>query len=350
MIFKELTLTDFRNFPTYTLHLNDKLTVIEGPNSVGKTNLLEALYLMMSAKGIKEEKQEELIRFGQSSTTLAGVLYDPATKRDTQAHMVTVLGDTVDRKYAINRSTKSQFEFIKQMPPAILFTPQRIEFLTQSPARRRKLLDTILSRIDPDYKRALTNYSTGLIKRNKLLERGQVPTLDEELAFWDTFLIEHGGSIQEKRASYVGQLNKYQPFSNFPLTLVYLPNKMTRERLKTSLPLQLRYRNTLIGAQRDDYDVVYAGDEGTPISVLRFGSRSQQRLALLWVNLHELLLHAKRGARPVLLLDDIFSELDEANKEVVLATIQDFQTVMTTNDASLVTHYYPEFSIVQLQK
>ncbi len=348
MIFKELTLTDFRNFPSYSLSLHDSVTVLEGPNSVGKTNLLEALYLTMSGKGIKEEKQEELVRFGQTSSTLVGLLTDQETNHTTQIHVVISLGETVERKYAINKVTKSQNEFIKQMPSAILFTPQRIELITQSPSRRRKVLDGILCRIDDVYRRALSNYTNGLIKRNKLLERGNSATLGQELGFWDSYLVEHGSIVQQKRKEYAEKLNEYQPFPKFPLEMVYLPNELSLEKLQNTVSLQLRYRNTLFGPQRDDFDILFQHPSDAQVSVLRFGSRSQQRLALLWLNLHELLMHVEDGNRPVLLLDDIFSELDEHNKQVVLSTIRDFQTVMTTNDASAVGQYYSDFSLIPL--
>ncbi|MFS8159379.1 MAG: hypothetical protein ACMG6E_04040, partial [Candidatus Roizmanbacteria bacterium] len=214
-------------------------------------------------------------------------------------------------------------------------------------------VDTVISRYDPLYKRHLRAYLTGVSKRNRIIEKAYAyDRVRSQLVFWDTFLMEHADYITKAREEFVEELQMKDCFPKLHFFVEYQPNRFTEKRIKETEVLQVRYRNTIIGPQRDDYDILFVkngGENSEKKSVLKYGSRSQQRLALLWINFFELDKYfSSLEKKPLLLLDDVFSELDEENKKLVLEVISSYQTVITTNDKSVTDYVAGEYGEITL--
>ncbi|KXK08612.1 MAG: DNA replication and repair protein RecF [Microgenomates bacterium OLB22] len=346
MIVTHLALTHFRSFTNFSLTVHPEATFIIGPNAVGKTNILESLMVLFQGAGLKEERSGECLQFGSDQTKVVATLDDEGISSE-MATIWIKKDDLVMKKWFVDRIPRSWAHYRQEAPPLVVFAPQLIEEITRSPSRRRSLLDRILSSHDNTYRKHLTNYSSGLFRRNKLLEKQQLPeaSLRKELEFWDSYIVEHGTYLQDKRREFCNSCNQNisHVFPINPYSIIYHPKRITKEALEATLPEQLRYRTTTIGPQRDDIDIMLEGR-----SVLRFGSRSQQRLALLWINMNEITCYTESTKKPILLLDDLFSELDEHYKELVLQAISGYQTLFTSPDASICDRMHTDFGKVEL--
>lgn len=343
MLLEKLKLTNYRNLNGNDFVFDPLLTFIVGPNSVGKTNLLESIYLLLSGHGIKEDKQEELIGIGQNKTEIHASFSD---KDDMmECRIIIEKGEIITKRYFINKVERRYFEFSKYLPPVVLFAPQLIESLTTQPSRRRSLFDQMLSASDIEYRKRLNNYNSAITKRNKLLERPQpLPTLKEELVFWNNYLSEQADYICNKRQELVDFFNTTKEVGDFIFSIEYIPNSISVSRLEETLDQQLQRKTTHIGPQRDDYRI-YLKD----FDVVTYGSRSQQRLALFWIILNQLNLYKDKIEKsPILLLDDIFSELDEVNGHLVVDVIKDYQTVITTNNISITKDINQKHEVINL--
>ncbi len=349
MQLKRLSLTHYRNIEKKTFYFSPFLTLVVGPNSVGKTNLLESIYLMLSGHGIKEERQEELITIDKPHVIIEGHFSD--SDDVLKSKIIIEKKDSVIKKFFINTIERRYLEFSKYLPPVVLFTPQLIESLTTEPSRRRGLFDNMLAVVDPEYKKRLTNYSSALTKRNKLLERPtQMNILINELSFWNKYLLEQAEYLTNKRDELARYFNEEKDMGDFSFELKYVANPLTLEKLEGTLDEQLRRKTTFFGPQRDDYEIyIDLNNSKGKFNIENYGSRSQQRLGLLWVILNQLRLFKKRLERlPILLLDDIFSELDETNSHLVVNVILRYQTIITTNNIELAEHLKQHKTIITL--
>ena len=350
MQLKRLTVSHYRNLKKHTFYFSPFLTLVVGVNSVGKTNLLEAIYLLLSGHGIKEDKQDELIMTGKKQTIIDGDFVEG----DYIIRVKVVIDNDqfITKKNFVNGVERRYFEFSKYVPPVVLFTPQLIESLTTEPSRRRGLFDQMLCTCDIEYKKRLNNYSSAITKRNKLLERFiSRETLIQELSFWNTYLVEQATYITEKREELATFYNSLRNVGNFTFRMEYVSNPLTLDRLEETLDEQIRRRSTYIGPQRDDYKIFLNlnGKGSQEFDVEIYGSRSQQRLALLWVILSQLQLYKTRLERlPILLLDDIFSELDDINAHLVIDVIKKYQTIITTNNLKIAEDIDQQHIVIKL--
>lgn len=341
----QLTLEHFRSFTSYSLEVHPEATFIIGPNAAGKTNILESLMVLFQGAGLKEERSGECLQFGSDQAKVTATIQDLGINSE-MATIWVKKDELVMKKWFVDHIPRPWATFRQAVPPLVVFAPQLIEEITRSPSRRRSLLDRILSSYDSLYRKHLTNYSSGLFRRNKLLEK-QLPesSLRKELVFWDSYIVEHGSYLQEKRKEFCDacNANTSEVFPVNPYSVLYHPKRISLETLALTLPEQLRYRTTTIGPQRDDIDIMLDGR-----SVLRFGSRSQQRLALLWINMNEISRYSDVTKKPILLLDDLFSELDDHYKELVLQAVSGYQTFFTSPDSSACNYMQGAFSMVEL--
>ena len=352
MLLQSLSLSHFRNFAKVMFEFHPAITFIVGPNSVGKTNTLESIFFIMTGSGIKEEKQEELLQFAEPVTIIKSTCKDG---QDTISFdcILERSESGVVKKYFINQVPKSSYAYNQQTIPVVFFAPQRIEHLTRSPSSRRRLIDSIIGKYDPLYKKHLNSYSTSLTKRNKILERGgsqEYPR--QQLQFWDDYLLQHATYVTAARKTFVEMINTKKMVPSLEFSVAYEPNIFSHDRLAETFEKQIRYRSTVIGPQRDDVDILFKKTEDAQKeqSVLTYGSRSQQRLALLWINFFELDIYKEKLDRnPLLLLDDVFSELDEQNKELLLHVITSYQTIITTNDGTIARHAPEEHGVITLK-
>lgn len=212
--------------------------------------------------------------------------------------------------------------------------------VTGSPDLRRRFLDFVLGGVDREYAHNLVQFDKVRKRRNRLLEQINKGFADEgELGFWDGKLLEHGVVLQDKRKEFFNEISREMDKEG--LELSYLPSGLTAERLMEHRPRELAAQTSLIGPHRDDFSFISADNR----DLSSYGSRGEQRKAVLVLKKAELeFVDHKIGSRPLLLLDDIFSELDEENRNWVLGLLPGGQVIVTTADRTHVPAGLPEVS------
>jgi DNA replication and repair protein RecF len=333
MILKNIKLSYFRNFSEAQFNFYPDLNIILGKNARGKTSLLEAIYTLLSGTGFREVKELELIQFEKEQAILSGIFSDGLNNTHNQIQLLKADNNRTKKNFFINKTKKSVQKFKSTTPQAVLFAPEDIQIITGSPSRRRRYFDEVLSNIDPVYKNKLHNYEEALRKRNKILETFESESkLREELKFWDNFLIEQSNYIVAKRQAYIDFLNEHNHLEAKLFRLLYSSNPFNDIELQKIKERELFLRRTLIGPHKDDYKL-FMKKEDRDQEVDLYGSRSEQRIALFWLKRNELLyFESKSEFRPILLLDDIFSELDDENRVLIMEIIVGYQTIATTTE------------------
>ncbi len=326
MFLRKLNLTNFRNYSGLELDFDQRPTVLVGNNAAGKSNILEAVYLLSTSKSLRVETEDELIKEGQEFTKVEGFL-----ENDGDSELLIIINKPSKevlfrKKVLVNGISRRVVDFIGNLP-AVIFYPSDINLVTGSPSLRRWHLDLSLAQIDPGYKKALTVYEQFLTARNRVLKRireGQARK--DELDFWTDELIKNGRIISEKRLVFFDFIN---PATAGPLgefVFEYKPSKVTAEKLAETNGREVAAAATLIGPHRDDFGIFLEGR-----NVAHFGSRGEQRTATLAFKLAQLEYMAEiLGERPILLLDDVFSELDADHRAHVVEVVSKQQTIIAT--------------------
>ena len=354
---EKLLLKDFRNFENKLIEFSDTVTIIVGDNATGKTNLLEAIYLIATGKSFKAVKEEEMVGYqSEVARVKAKVTLDEEKKLEVVMTRGKVkVGENpekyeiVPRKKVLNNGvSKRLFDFAGNLT-VVLFAPQDLDLVTESPSIRRKYLDSVLSQVDREYRRSLISYEKGVRQRNKLLFRIREEGLPRsQLLFWNTLLIKNGDYIAGKRMDFIEYVNKFPDLTNQNFGLVYGRSAISEERLEKYAREEIYAGKTLVGPHRDDFAFTLERSDRTQKALASFGSRGEQRMGVLWLKLAELAFsEAETGIKPTLLLDDIFSELDHTHRDVVMDVVKNQQTVITTADPHFVEHY-EESSIINL--
>lgn len=320
------------------------MTLIVGDNARGKTSILEAIYLLSRGKGFREDEELELLQIDMPHGHVTGAYVRPDGTRAYEASVTYKrVEERLAKRYFIDASPTTISRYRQLQVPVVLFAAHHLDIITHSPSYRREYLDTTISAVDPLYAKALSEYTTALRKRNVLLEEyTDARVLRGQLDFWDGYLIERAGYITGSRVAYIEGLNVRSECGGKHFRVVYTPNTLTRERLDERYETELAARRTLIGPQKDDYQILFTATPGTdPTSyrnVHKYGSRSQQRLALLWMKFYEIdSMSTRLQRRPTLLLDDIFSEFDHEHKHMLMHLIPQYQSILTTTDEELLT-------------
>ncbi|NTU46207.1 DNA replication/repair protein RecF [Candidatus Roizmanbacteria bacterium] len=334
MLLEHIYLTCFRNFTARDFSIHPKLTIIVGENARGKTNLLEAIFFSMNGIGFREQKEEELVYWEQEKSIVETTWKEEGLPILFQIAL-TKKGDRIEKAFYVNKTGKTHGQYLNFTTKAILFSPEHMDIVLGAPDKRREYLNRVLSLTDPVYKSKLRNYEHALRKRNKLLElHKNEQELRDQLPFWDNYLEEMASYITAKRAEYVAGINTNVSLEDRVLRMEYVKNEMTKERLAKAYDLEIRMRKTSIGPQKDDFQMYLVSDNEKNIHA--YGSRSEQRLSVFWLKLYEIyLIEALFHKKPVLLLDDISSELDTHNKKLVLHLIEKYQTIITTTEVQL---------------
>lgn len=335
---KNLVLSNFRSYKQKKLELSSGTTLIVGPNAIGKTNILEAIFCLAIGKSFRAEEESEVIRNSDSESD--GVAKVWGKVDNDELEIIWDHRERFSKLFRVNGVGKRQVDFLGHLR-AVGFSPTDIEIVTDGPAVRRKYLDGVLSQIDKEYRVAVSVYGKAIRQRNRLLWRireEQVPrsAYGEQLRYWDELLIEKGAIIHKQRKEFLNFLND---FKNKPMPVVvhYDHSVISEERLVKYAREELSAATTLVGPHRDDFAIEVLDKKERRRSMKSFGSRGEQRLAVFTMKIVELeYIFSKTGQRPILLLDDIFSELDDENRELVMETVKKQQTVMTTAEEEVV--------------
>ncbi|MBI3538085.1 MAG: DNA replication/repair protein RecF [Chloroflexi bacterium] len=376
-----LLLTNFRNYSHLELDLARGLTLIQGNNASGKTNLLEAIFYLATGHSPHAHAERELIRWGAASEPIpfAHVETELERKNGTAAKLEIVLvqaneengeakpNSRVTKRIRVNGVPKRALDLLGELT-AVLFLPEDLDLVFGSPGDRRRYLDITLSQIDPRYARALSKYNQVLEQRNSLLRETRERAVKlEEFAVWDNQLIEEGAYIINRRAETIERYNTLVTAIHPRLTnqrehlkLQYQSNVLIEESIPTpqlslteetprvtDLParfarqIELRHSRelsaglTLVGPHRDDVRFLLArnSDENSMDATI-YASRGQGRTVALALKLAEVeLMRAETGEDPVLLLDDVMSELDAPRRAALSqAVIDSPQAIISATD------------------
>lgn len=328
---KSISLQNFRNYSQDEFKFNGDTTVIVGPNTSGKTNLIEAIFLLATGKSFRTDKDIQMINFKQDLARVKGRINE--TSLEVMITNGQLGGQTSQfKKFLVNGVPKRRIDFVENFP-AVLFSPEDLEIIVDSPSLRRKFLDNVLEQVDREYRLALVSYAKGLRQRNALLENTRETGVrnEKQFEYWDNLIIEFGEKITKKREEFIEFVNN-EAKDIFDFAAFYDKSVISKPRLLQYKDAETASGVTLVGPHRDDFSVsMFNNTRKTTHDIKFYGSRGQQRLTILQLKILELLFIEKRlGQRPVLLLDDIFSELDKGHIELILEMIGLQQTIITT--------------------
>jgi len=347
MFLKRIELQNFRNYSSRDFKFTEGLNLITGPNAIGKTNLMEAVYLLACRKSFRARLEEEMIKEDKEIARIKGRISNDVEEKLLEIVLTRgeVGGARVARKrYTVNGVGKRMVDFLENFR-VVYFGPQDLEIVIDSPTIRRDWLDLVLEQSDRSYRRSNLSYRKGLRQRNKLLEQIRDEGKPRStLFFWDKLLIENGNLITQKRQEFIDFLN-HQPERFGQLQVYYDHSLISAQRLAKYAQEEVAAATTLVGPHRDDFQVSLEGR-----NLHSFGSRGEQRTAVFNLKLGELeFLSEKIGQRPTLLLDDIFSELDHERRGHLLGVIPQQQTIMTTADIHLIEkNFLSKIAVIKL--
>lgn len=332
MYIQSLELKNYRNYDRLIIEFSSGTNILYGDNAQGKTNILEAVYLGATTKSHRGSKDKEIIRFGENESHIRIHLM----KQDIGHQIDMHLKKSRTKGVAIDRIPIKRSSDLLGFVPVIFFSPEDLSIIKNGPSERRKFLDIELSQLEKMYLHQLSSYNKVMAQRNNLLkqlvyQRELLDTLDS----WDLQLVKYGSEVIRYRRKFIEDLNeiireihknltgkkekivlKYDYSVNYDEFLTVLQRK--RE-------IDLKYASTGAGPHRDDIEFLVNG-----IDIRRFGSQGQQRTAALSLKLAQIeLVKRQTGETPILLLDDVLSELDSSRKNYLLDSIKDIQTLIT---------------------
>ncbi|MFZ2664394.1 MAG: DNA replication/repair protein RecF [Patescibacteria group bacterium] len=330
-----LKLTNYRNHSNMTIDFDEKLTLISGPNGSGKSNILEAIHMLSTGRSHRSRYDKDLIQYNKPFCIVNAKIETKDEKFDMELQIIRneKFENVSIKKAKINKVVKSM-QYFTGIFNSVLFSPEDIQLITGSPSERRKYMDDMISQVDIEYERALTNYIRAVKQRNKLLElinsgQGGYNQID----FYTKQILTNGIIIQEKREKmfksikpHISDNGKKLSEGDAKTEIIYKKNEISEERLEEHKNQEIAAMTTLIGPHRDDFDIYFNNH-----NVSEFGSRGEQRTCVLALKLSEIEYIEKiKKERPVLLLDDIFSELDAKHQAAVISTIEGQQTTITS--------------------
>ncbi len=340
MTMRELELTNFRSYERARYELHPAVTLVVGPNASGKTNLLESLYTLASTKSFRA-KDRDLIRHEQDHFRIVG-----SGDEVEYALGLSVAGGPLEKRITHDGTKRTLVGHVGQIQ-VTLFEPTDLELTAGPPDGRRKYLDFLLCQTDRGYLKTLQAYRRVLKQRNALLEGLEMEALRRQIFAWDLKLTELASEIYQQRQDLLVQLNASLPGlygdiagSVVDLELEYLPSvagdsygDAFMEALNNNLMRDLGAGFTTIGPHREDFRVHFKNNDISAVA-----SRGETRTVVLALKLAEVgYAETKTGIRPILLLDDVFSELDRNRRGYLLERLRDHQTLITTTDADAVT-------------
>ncbi|HEY8477643.1 MAG TPA: DNA replication/repair protein RecF [Chloroflexota bacterium] len=367
MYLKHLTLVNFRNYVRLGLEFDPAITILLGDNAQGKTNLLEAVHILATGKSLRAGSERELVHWlAMREPAPSARLEASVVKQGGETHVEMLLRcETVEndegaptlsltKTIRVNGLPRRVVDFIGEVN-VVLFTPDDVNLVQGAPAGRRRYLDVLLAQVDHRYLRSLQRYQRVLLQRNHLLRQVRDGKQRADLLeFWDRELVASGGLLLARRASAVARLGELAGLlfrdlagGHSWLSVAYRCSVDDEEANGLAAPhdeesYQRRFAKrlqrvrsrevaqgvSLVGPHRDDLTLLV-----DDVDVGTYGSRGQQRLVALALKMAELeFLREETGEPPILLLDDVLSELDAARRSFVLSALGASQTMITTTD------------------
>lgn len=332
MIIKTIELQNFRNYEDLEIHFDHGTNILYGDNAQGKTNILESAYVSGTTKSHKGSRDKDMIRFGETESHIRTIVEKNEMTYQIDMH----LKKNRSKGIAVNRVPIKKASELFGILNIVFFSPEDLYMIKNGPSERRRFLDSEICQLDKIYLSDLTKYNKTLNQRNKLLKDIVFhPELENTLSVWDMQLIAYGKRIIKRRTQFVNELNeivfdihKKISGNKEELVLKYEPDieeSFFEDELNRSKVRDMKYCQTSVGPHRDDISF-YIGD----VDIRKFGSQGQQRTSALSLKLAEIELVKKCiHDTPVLLLDDVLSELDSNRQNYLLNSIHDIQTIIT---------------------
>lgn len=344
MIIKSLELENFRNYSSLSMSFDSGTNILYGDNAQGKTNILEAIYLSATTKSHKGSKDKDIVNFNAEEAHIRTYVVKDGLENRVDMH----LRKNKSKGIAINGQKIKKAADLLGLLNVVFFSPEDLSIIKNGPAERRRFVDMELCQLDSFYLYNLNNYNKTVNQRNKLLKDLYFqPGLRETLSIWDSQLVSYGSKIIERRIAFVRQLNeiildihKKLSGGREELEIVYEPD-VAMEDYEKSLSLyqerDIKLKMTSVGPHRDDFSFMVRkvnpeneAEKSDAIDIRKFGSQGQQRTAALSLKLSEIELVKKLTKdTPLLLLDDVLSELDSNRQNYLLNSIGGIQTIIT---------------------
>lgn len=332
MIIKRLELADYRNYESLDLVFDKGTNILYGDNAQGKTNILEAIYVSATTKSHKGSKDREIVNFNKEEAHIRTYIEKDGVETRVDMH----LRKSKSKGIAIDGQKIKKAADLLGLCNVVFFSPEDLSIIKNGPAERRRFVDMELCQLDSFYLYNLNHYNKIVNQRNKLLKDMYLnPELKDTLAIWDSQLVSFGSKIIERRKLFADQLNeiiydihKKLSGGKEEIHISYEPDvsiESFESKIRMNQDRDIRLKQTSVGPHRDDF--AFMNGE---IDIRKFGSQGQQRTAALSLKLSEIELVKKiTKDTPVLLLDDVLSELDSNRQNYLLNSIGDIQTIIT---------------------
>ena len=353
MYIESIRLNNFRNYESLEMNFDQGTNILYGDNAQGKTNILEAVYLAGTSKSHKGSKDREMIRFENEESHIRMMV----KKGDLSYKIDMHLRKNKAKGVAINGLPIRKARELLGVVNLVFFSPEDLNIIKNGPGERRRFLDSELCQLDGVYIRELAVYIQIVNQRNRLLKDCYMnPGLKGTLDVWDMQMVDYGKKIIGKREAFVQELNEIARGLHKGLTggieeleILYEPSVTAAEfedKLSRNRERDLRMKLTSVGPHRDDFCVKVNG-----IDIRRYGSQGQQRTAALSLKLSEIeLVKLATHDTPILLLDDVLSELDKHRQNYLLDSIHDIQTLITcTGVEDFVNHRFSINKVFHVQ-
>lgn len=332
MYIKTLELQDYRNYNRLHMNFYNGVNILYGDNAQGKTNILESLYICGTTKSHKGSKDKEIIKLDKDESHIKILL-----EKDNITHKIDMhLKKNKPKGVAIDGLPIKKSSELFGIINFVLFSPEDLSIIKNGPSERRRFIDLELCQLDKVYLYHLSCYNKILIQRNNLLKQISFNRkLLDTLSVWDLQLVDHGIKIMERRKLFIDQLkiivseiHKQLSGNKENLILTYESNVTVdnfAEKLESALERDINLKMTNYGPHRDDFSI-FNGKE----DIRKFGSQGQQRTAALSLKLAEIeIVKQITKDNPILLLDDVLSELDRKRQNYLLNSITELQTIIT---------------------
>lgn len=332
MIIENIYLENFRNYESQKIKLSPGKNIFFGLNGQGKTNVIEAIYYFCTCKSFRSIHDKEIIRFDSDYSHIRIDFSDNKRKNTADIYI------TDKKSVKVNGINLEKLSEIIGSINMVIFTPEHLNLVREGPGTRRNFLDVLISQIKPMYFKYLMNYYKVLKQRNNILKNRKMLSTIE---VWDEKLVQYGVKICEYRKEAINRMNKFiEKFEseNEKFFIEYSPSiknnftdlEVFLSQLKSGLERDIEKGMTMTGPHRDDFDVILNGK-----SLKKYGSQGQTRTGVLKIKLAECeIIKDITGEEPILLLDDVLSELDEQRRKYFINNIEGRQVIITCTDRS----------------
>ncbi len=325
-------MADYRNYDSLVLQFDKGTNILYGDNAQGKTNILEAIFVSATTKSHRGSKDREIVNFEKEESHIRTYLEKEGVETRVDMH----LRKNKSKGIAIDGQKIKKAADLLGLCNVVFFSPEDLGIIKNGPAERRRFVDMELCQLDGFYLYNLNHYNKIINQRNKLLKDMYLnPDLKETLSIWDMQLVSFGSKIIERRYLFAEQLNEiiYEIHKRLSggkeeLTIIYEPdvsNEEFEKKLRGNQERDIKAKLTSVGPHRDDFSFMVGN-----VDIRRYGSQGQQRTAALSLKLAEIELVKKvTKENPILLLDDVLSELDSNRQNYLLNSIGEIQTIIT---------------------